>query len=88
MTMPRKSQDDLRERFILWLAGKPVDEVYDWNSITRCACSQFIRETLVRDKLCDPIQASQVWQRFNKLAQIEPRTYGALCDRARISGSN
>jgi hypothetical protein len=37
-------KDDLRERFILFLATKPADQRYDWHSIERCACGTFINE--------------------------------------------
>jgi hypothetical protein len=92
------STDDLRERFILFLASKPADQSYNWRDRDHCACGTFIHERLgipmqVRrwyapwlDKTVmqrNLMEESQVWRRWNTLASVEPHTYGALLQRVR-----
>jgi hypothetical protein len=89
--------DDLRERFILFLASKPADLAYNWNSITHCACGTFIRERLTKTTIrwgfrrvqqLDQAEANRVWKRWNSEAEICPRTYGALLQRVRASATS
>jgi hypothetical protein len=87
--------DDLRERFILFLASKPADQGYDWGSIDHCACATFINERLTKRVKCwyspwgvaqpDKAEADQVWKRWNDMARAAPRTYGGLLQRVRNS---
>src|SRR6266404_8345820 len=89
--------DDLRERFILFLASKPADQRYDWNSSRHCACGTFIRECVG-----EPVQVrrwyapwstktvmqrhrfqeNQVWSRWNTMA-FSCHTYGELLQSVR-----
>ncbi len=83
--------DDLRERFILFLASKPADKAYNWHSVNYCACGTFIREHLTTFKRTfmikfhsvDRLQSDRVWARWNIVAGVKPHTYGALLDRVR-----
>lgn len=84
--------DDLRERFILFLASKPADEYYPWADGRHCACGTFINEQLY-DKVevrrwyapwltrtimvPNKAEAQMVWYRWNTLAS-KYQTYGAL----------
>ncbi len=36
-----------RQHILLWLAGKPADETYDWRQEHDCACGQYAQEHLV-----------------------------------------
>jgi hypothetical protein len=85
--------DDLRERFILFLASKPAGQIYNWNSHRHCACATFIEEQLTKRirhwyrpwgiKQRDVLQVQAVWRRWNGIAATEPRTYGAMLKRVR-----
>ena len=35
-----------REHILLWLAGKPADEMFNWKSSSRCACGQYSKKYL------------------------------------------
>ena len=87
--------DDLRERFILWLAGKPRDQRYNWGNSAKCACGSFIREELservtpyrwfpwfTKDVKFDQLAVNEVWYRWNTLAK-DCGTYGVLLDKVR-----
>lgn len=89
-------KDDLRERFILFLASKPANQSYYWADQKTCACGTFIRECLERVtvrqrwfglfntvRTYPPVEAGRVWKRWNEVARIEPHTYGALLERVR-----
>ncbi len=89
--------DDLRERFILWLASKPADLAYVWRDGRYCACGTFISEVLSDTKrrwywpwaikyVLKPEcyeDRNKVWARWNSTANVEPHTYGALLGRVR-----
>lgn len=88
-------KDDLRQRFILFLSGKPADLRYNWSCGNHCACATFIREGLTitekiswlrfftrEVKAVDTISAKEVWRRWNQMASnVKPHTYGALLAR-------
>jgi hypothetical protein len=80
-------KDDLRERFILFLASKPADLGYNWSSMCDCACGTFIREEL--HEFVEPnyggicSESHRVWYRWNRVAEMKPHTYGALLKRVR-----
>lgn len=77
-----------REHILLWLAGKPEDEKYNWHNHRQCACGQYSIEML---------NGTMRWQKYpnldghgpqflcslNYLAYCAPRTWGALYERAR-----
>ncbi len=81
--------DDLRERFILWLASKPTDMRYPYRDARRCACATFLKEAAKRERIWLPWvtvidkKELQVWARFDPIAAEKPHTYGALLDRVR-----
>lgn len=82
-------KDDLRERFILFLAGKPADQRYVWIDSCNCACGTFLRENVYWGKVeyGDPEISkakarAAVWTRWNKVAE-QCSTYGELLKRVR-----
>lgn len=90
---------DLRQRFILFLASKPANKKYPYTDGLRCACAMFTREVLTERKPLLPWwpfswlsivvrhptteENQQVWGEWDRIARIEPHTYGAFLGRMR-----
>ncbi len=83
--------DDLRERFILWLASKPADMDYPYRDARRCACATFLKEAAKRERIWSWLpwgtvvdrKELRVWPQFDTVASYKPHTYGALLERVR-----
>jgi len=63
---------------LLWLAGKPADQEYNWSSYFDCACGQYSRE--------HGMDVGRGWLDglgpLNMEARERPWTFGALYERA------
>jgi hypothetical protein len=67
----------------MWLASKPADETFDWNSITWCACGQY-KATFFSD--AKGWSANPALTALNMVAFVLPtRTFGKLYEAMRGS---
>jgi hypothetical protein len=65
-----------------WLSLQPADGTYDWIDTDNCPCAQYAKAHGV---ICDWRDG---WSTLNRLAQMKPRTYGALLERVKKQMSN
>lgn len=67
-----------------FVASKDPNEVYVWELCTVCACGQYAQSISFDNWMgkvarCDP--GSDMWSKWNNIAAVTPRTFGALHQR-------
>jgi hypothetical protein len=56
--MLARPEPGTRSHIVLWLASKPHDKTYDWESYSECACGQYAREIMGKSNIW--------WHEFSK----------------------
>lgn len=63
----------------LWVGSKDPNEEYDWSSYFGCACGQYSKENGEEHGWVNGLGE------LNRLAEMQPRTFGALYERASMA---
>jgi hypothetical protein len=65
-----------KEHVLLWLAGKPADETYDWNKAGECACGQYWGENV--DRLFPHKWGQDLAMDWFNMIAMDCKTFGEL----------